>query len=251
MTVALTADRPLRELTELGDKTVRPQLERVGGVGEAAVVGGIDRAISVWIDAERLAAYQIPITAVRQAISRQNADVPGGNVTTGREELTLRTMGRFIDPRSMNDLVVANLGGSPIRLRDVGRVEDGTREQRSLARLNGTPTVSIEIRRPSGANTSRGYASRASWAGAGATALGREAGDHPRPVALHRGGAARDSDAPHPGEHPRLARRPPLHALLALDADRGRRHPGLGHLHLRHDAGARLHPQLGDDAAWC
>ncbi|HEX7177093.1 MAG TPA: efflux RND transporter permease subunit, partial [Pyrinomonadaceae bacterium] len=153
LTVALTADRPLRELTELGDKTVRPQLERVGGVGEAAVVGGIDRAISVWIDAERLAAYQIPITAVRQAISRQNADVPGGNVSSGREELTLRTMGRYTDARAMNDLVVATVDGAPIRLRDVGRVEDGTREQRSLARLNGTPTVTLEIRRQSGANT--------------------------------------------------------------------------------------------------
>src|SRR6476619_8435205 len=80
LTIALSADRSLRELTELGDKIVRPQLERVGGVGEVHVVGGLDRAINVWIDADRLAAYQIPITQVRQALQRQNADVPGGNV---------------------------------------------------------------------------------------------------------------------------------------------------------------------------
>ena len=153
LTISLTADRTLRELTELGDKTVRPQLERVGGVGEVAVVGGLDRSINVWIDAERLAAYQIPITAVRQAISRQNADVPGGNVVTGREELVLRTLGRYTDARQMNDLVIANMGGSPVRLRDVGRVEDGSKEQRSVARLNGAPTVTLEIRRQSGANT--------------------------------------------------------------------------------------------------
>ena len=67
------------------------------------VVGGLDRAINVWIDAERLAAYQISISQVRQAIERQNADVPGGNVTTGKEELTLRTLGRFTDPRQFND----------------------------------------------------------------------------------------------------------------------------------------------------
>src|SRR4030095_1806215 len=153
LTIALSADRSLRELTELGDKTVRPQLERIGGVGEVRVVGGLDRAINVWIDAERLAAYQISISQIRQALQRQNTDVPGGNVTTGKEELTLRTLGRFTDPRQFDDLVIANVNGSPVKLRDVGRAEDGTKEQRSFSRLNGIPTVSLEIRRQSGANT--------------------------------------------------------------------------------------------------
>jgi len=153
LTISLSGDRSLRELTELADKTARVQLERVGGVGEVRVVGGLDRAINIWIDAERLAAYQIPITAVRTALSRQNADIPGGNVTTGREELVLRTLGRYADARAFDDLVIATINGSPVRLRDVGRVEDGTKEQRSLSRLNGVPTVSLQIRRQSGANT--------------------------------------------------------------------------------------------------
>jgi len=153
LTLALSADRSLRELTELGDKVVRPQLERIGGVGEVRVVGGLERAINVWIDAERLAAYQISIAQIRDALGLQNADVPGGNVTTGKEELTLRTMGRFTDPRQFEDLVIANINGSPVKLRDVGRVEDGTKEQRSFSRLNGVPTVTLEVRRQSGANT--------------------------------------------------------------------------------------------------
>jgi len=153
LTIALSADRSLRELTELGDKIVRPQLERIGGVGEVRVVGGLDRAINVWIDAERLAAYQISISQIRQALQRQNADVPGGNVITGKEELTLRTLGRFTDPRQFDDLVIANVNGAPVKLRDVGRVEDGTKEQRSFSRLNGVPTVTLDIRRQSGANT--------------------------------------------------------------------------------------------------
>ncbi|HKG96805.1 MAG TPA: efflux RND transporter permease subunit, partial [Pyrinomonadaceae bacterium] len=103
--------------------------------------------------AERLAAYQISISQIRQALERQNADVPGGNVTTGKEELTLRTLGRFTDPRQFDELVIANVNGAPVKLRDVGRVEDGTKEQRSLSRLNGTPTVTLDIRRQSGANT--------------------------------------------------------------------------------------------------
>ena len=153
LTVALSADRSLRELTELADKTVRVQLERVSGVGEVRVVGGLDRAINVWVDAERLAAYQLSISQIEDALRRQNADVPGGNVTTNKEELTLRTLGRFTDPRQFNDLVIANVNGAPIRLRDVGRVEDGTKEQRSFSRLNGVPTVTLDIRRQSGANT--------------------------------------------------------------------------------------------------
>ena len=150
VTISLSGDRSLRELTELADKTVRVQLERVGGVGEVQLVGGLNRAINVWIDADRLAAYQISIATVRQALQRQNSDVPGGNVTTGKEELILRTLGRYTDPRQFEDLVIANVNGAPVKLRDVGRVEDGTKEQRSLAHLNGTPTVTLDIRRQSG-----------------------------------------------------------------------------------------------------
>src|ERR1041384_6583305 len=146
LTIALSGDRSIRELTELGDKTVRPQLERIGGVGEVQVVGGLERAINVWIDADSLAAYQISIAQVRDALARQNADVPGGNVTTNKEELTLRTMGRYTDPRQFEDLVIAHINGAPVKLRDVGRLEYGTNEQRSLSRLNGVPTVTLDIR---------------------------------------------------------------------------------------------------------
>jgi len=153
ITIALSGQRSIRELTEYADKVVKVQLERAGGVGEVDVVGGLDRAINVWIDAERLTAYKIPITKVRDALQRQNADVPGGNVETDKRELVLRTLGRYTDPRQMEELVVANINGAPIKIRDIGRVEDGTKEQRSIARLNGVPTVTLEIRRQSGANT--------------------------------------------------------------------------------------------------
>src|ERR1051326_2876925 len=141
---------PVLTLALAGDRSLR---ERIGGVGEVQGVGGLERAINVWIDAERLKAYQISIAQVRDALARQNADVPGGNVTTTKEELVLRTMGRFTDPRQFEDLVIANINGAPVKLRDVGRVEDGTKEQRSLSRLNGVPTVTLDIRRQSGANT--------------------------------------------------------------------------------------------------
>ena len=153
ITIALSGDRSIRELTELADKTVRPVLERSTGVGEVRLVGGLLRSVNVWVDADRLAAYQIPITSVRDAIVRQNADLPGGNVTAGLNEASLRTMGRFVDPKGFNDLVVATLNGVGVRVRDIGYAEDGTKEQRSAARLNGAPTVILEVRRQSGENT--------------------------------------------------------------------------------------------------
>src|SRR5438132_6140835 len=153
VTIALSGDRPLRELTEIADKIVRPLIERSQGVGEVRIVGGLLRSINVWVDADRLAAYQLPITSVRDALVRQNADLPGGNVTAGLNEASLRTMGRFAEPRGFNDLVVATLAGTPVRVRDLGYAEDGTKEQRSAARLNGVPTGILEIRRQSGENT--------------------------------------------------------------------------------------------------
>jgi HAE1 family hydrophobic/amphiphilic exporter-1 len=153
LTVALSADRPVRELTELADKLVKVQLERASGVGEVEIVGGQERAIKIWVDADRLAAYGIPITSVRQAIVQQNTNVPGGNVTSAQREETLRTMGRIRNARDFDDLVVSGTGSAPIRIRDIGFSEDGTYEQRSLARLNGVPTVIVEVRRQSGANT--------------------------------------------------------------------------------------------------
>ncbi len=153
LTIAVTGNRSLRELTEIADKRVKVLLERSAGVGEVRLVGGLERAINIWVDADRLNAYGIPITAVRNAIVSQNADIPGGNVTTTLREHTLRTMGRITEPRDFDDLVVSTINGVPIRIRDLGFAQDGTKEQRSIARLNGVPTVTLEVRRQSGANT--------------------------------------------------------------------------------------------------
>ncbi|MCC7341817.1 MAG: efflux RND transporter permease subunit [Bryobacterales bacterium] len=153
LTIALSGDRTQRELTELADKVVKPQLERSLGVGELRIVGGLERAISVWADAERLEAYKLSIRDVLDALRQQNADIPGGNVTSSLREESLRTIGRVENPRDFNEIVIRTVNGAPIRVEDVGYAEDGTKEQRSLARLNGKPTVVMGILRQSGANT--------------------------------------------------------------------------------------------------
>jgi hydrophobic/amphiphilic exporter-1 (mainly G- bacteria), HAE1 family len=153
LSIALSGGRSRRELNEIADKIIKTQIERSPGVGEVNVFGGLQRAINVWVDADRLAAYQIPITAVRAALVRQNANTPGGNVTTDQREQTLRTMGRLDNTKAFSELVVATRNGSPVRVRDIGWAEDGTKEERSMSRLDGELNVTIEVVRQSGANT--------------------------------------------------------------------------------------------------
>ncbi|MFY9342395.1 MAG: efflux RND transporter permease subunit [Planctomycetota bacterium] len=153
LTIAVSGDRPLRELTEIADKRLKRVLERARGVGEVRIDGGRERTINVWLDADRLAAYDLPVEAVSQAIARQNADVPGGNVTDDLRERTLRTLGRVVEPESFATLMIARRNGVPIELRDVATIEDGTAEPRSLSRLDGVPTVVLDVRRQAGSNT--------------------------------------------------------------------------------------------------
>jgi HAE1 family hydrophobic/amphiphilic exporter-1 len=151
--LAVSGPYDRRELTDLAERIVKVQLERAKGVGEVEINGGRQRTINVWVGADRLAAYQLPVTAVRDAIVRHNTEIPGGNVTAPDVERTLRTMGRVMDPRKFNDIVITTRNGAPIYLRDVAVVEDGAREERSVSWVNGRPTVTLDIRRQSGANT--------------------------------------------------------------------------------------------------
>jgi HAE1 family hydrophobic/amphiphilic exporter-1 len=151
--VAVIGERSIRDLTELADKVARVQIERADGVGEVRITGGLQRTMNVWLDSDKLIAYGIPVTAVRDAILAQNADVPGGNITAHDKEQSLRTLGRLVDENGFRDLVVATVDGVPIHIGDLGRAEDGTAERRTIARWNGTPTVVLEIVRQSGANT--------------------------------------------------------------------------------------------------
>jgi HAE1 family hydrophobic/amphiphilic exporter-1 len=105
------------------------------------------------VDSERLAAYQISILEIREALNRQNAEVPGGRVDEGQRERALRTLGRVSESADFNDLVIKSVEGQPLRLSDIGSVKDTTKEVRTLARMNGQPAVVMQIQRQSGENT--------------------------------------------------------------------------------------------------
>jgi len=153
LTLAVSAKKPVRDITEYADKTLRRQLESVNGVGQVVVSGGRARQINITLDAARLRAYNLTVTDVSRALQSQNAEIPGGRVEQGATALTLRTRGRVESPQEFGDIVVRQKDSHPIMLRDVATIEDGMAEATTKASLNGEPTVLLTVRRQSGTNT--------------------------------------------------------------------------------------------------
>jgi hydrophobic/amphiphilic exporter-1 (mainly G- bacteria), HAE1 family len=153
LSLALSADKPVRDLTEYGDKVLRRQLESVNGVGQVLVLGGRQRQINVWLDADRLRAYNLTVNDVSRALQAQNIEIPGGRIDQGPQSLTLRTRGRVESVPAFSDIVIRQKDGHPVRVGDVARVEDGEADADTIANVNGAGTVLLNIRRQSGTNT--------------------------------------------------------------------------------------------------
>src|SRR5262245_21128254 len=151
--LSLAADRPIREITEFADKTVRRELESLPGVGQVLVVGGQPRQINLWLDPARLRAYNLTVAEVTRAVANQNLQLPGGTVRQGPRELTVRMRGRVNSVPEFNGLVVATRDGAHIKLEDLATVEDGTEEVETAANIDGKPAVLLALRKQSGTNT--------------------------------------------------------------------------------------------------
>ncbi|HEX8709666.1 MAG TPA: efflux RND transporter permease subunit, partial [Pyrinomonadaceae bacterium] len=151
--IALSAPRSLREVTDVADKRIKERIEAINGVGQVQIIGGRNREIQVWVDPDKMRAYNVTVAEVAAAVRQQNMEVPGGRVNEGTRELTVRTMGRIIDPASFNDLVVATRGSYTVKVSDIGYVEDSGEEQRTQALLNGLPAVTLVVSKQSGQNT--------------------------------------------------------------------------------------------------
>ncbi len=152
-TITVSGFRGLKELTEIAENQVKEPLESVTGVGAIDVLGGRKREIHILVDPDRLKAYGLAIRTVAEALAKQNVEFPGGRITQESGETVLRTLGRVKSVREFEDIVVATNDGVPITLADIGRVEDGVEEPRSLSRYDGKNAVSLIIRKQSGSNT--------------------------------------------------------------------------------------------------
>jgi HAE1 family hydrophobic/amphiphilic exporter-1 len=153
LSIALSADRPIRDITEYADKVLRRQLESVNGVGQVLILGGRQRQINVWLDADRIRGYNLTVTDVSRALQAQNIEIPGGRVDQGPQSLTLRTRGRVQSIAEFSDIVIREKDGHPVRIGDVAVVEDGQADVDTAANVDGKDSVVLNIRRQSGTNT--------------------------------------------------------------------------------------------------
>ena len=153
LTLAISADREPKELTQIVDKKIKQVLETVNNVGGIDFNGGRRRQIQLLLDADRLTAYGLTADQVRNAIEQQNAEIPGGTFIAGPSEIMLRTMGRLTDIGDFSRIILSQQNGSAIRFSDIGRVLDTTQEVRQIARVDGELTVSLDIKKQTGSNT--------------------------------------------------------------------------------------------------
>jgi HAE1 family hydrophobic/amphiphilic exporter-1 len=153
LAIVISGQRPAREVTEIADKRIKRPLENVRDIGAITLVGDRRREIQLLVDPYRLAAMGLAIQQVKEAVLRQNVEIPGGNITAGAREQGLRTLGRIERAEDFDDLIVADRRGAPVRIRDIGRAVDGEEEPRTLSRLDGRSAVSLLVQRQSGTNT--------------------------------------------------------------------------------------------------
>ena len=153
LTIALSGNSSVREITEFADKVLKRQLEATFGVGQIQLIGGRERQINVEIDSAKLAAVGLTAADVVRALQSQNVQVPGGRVEAGVRDLTLRTYGRVEEPKKFAEVAIVSRGGYTIRIGDVATVKDSQAEVETLAAVNGEPAVVLLVRKQSGTNT--------------------------------------------------------------------------------------------------
>jgi HAE1 family hydrophobic/amphiphilic exporter-1 len=99
LTIVVAGQRDLRELTDIADRQIGDELSGLPGVGSVSIVGGRPRAVQITVDARKLEAYDLAITDVKEALARQNLELPGGRIDQEQRELVLRTVARVRDAR--------------------------------------------------------------------------------------------------------------------------------------------------------
>ncbi len=153
MWLNLAGQKTIRELSTYVDEVLKEKLQRINGVGDIQLFGLQLRQVRVWLDSGKLQAYGISANDVMSALQRQNVELPGGRIESLSKEYTIKVKGEFLNVPDFHDLVIAYDRGAPVRLRDVGRVEDGMEERRTIARFNGVPAVTMGVQKQSGTNT--------------------------------------------------------------------------------------------------
>ncbi len=142
----------LNVMRDFVEDHVRPRLERVPGVSEVGLGGGVSRQVRIHVNPALLAERGITLAQVRNAIRERNRDSSGGDIEGGKRRYLVRTIGRFDDAADVEELILSREGDAIVRLRDVASVEISHAELRGQAYSAGQPTLSLSIRREPGSN---------------------------------------------------------------------------------------------------
>ncbi|HKX83389.1 MAG TPA: efflux RND transporter permease subunit, partial [Pyrinomonadaceae bacterium] len=151
--IVVSAPTNLRDVTEVAKNKVKERIESVSGVGQVTMIGGQERQINVWVDPNKMRAYNITPAEVSNALRIQNVEFPSGRLDEGQTETSVRTMGKIRKPEEFDNVVVATRGDYQVKIKDLGYTQDGAEELRSEARLNGKPAVTLIVAKQSGQNT--------------------------------------------------------------------------------------------------
>ncbi len=154
ITFAVGGKETPEELRRLADDVIKPQIEKISGIAEVNVEGGLEREVKVDLEPAALAGYGISLDEVTGALAAANLEVPAGPMRAGPREERLRVAGRFRSQEDIENVVVARIEGAPIFLRDVASVDvNGYKEIKTIPKLNGKDAVTVTVGKASGANT--------------------------------------------------------------------------------------------------
>ena len=151
--LSVQADESMPALYKILDDAVATPLARVDGVGSVSISGAPKREIQVYVDPNKLEAYNLTVEAISGIIGAENMNMPGGSFDIGSDTYALRVEGEFTDASQMNNLVVGHYNGQTIYLKDVARVNDSIEERAQEAYNEGVQGAMIVIQKQSGANS--------------------------------------------------------------------------------------------------
>jgi HAE1 family hydrophobic/amphiphilic exporter-1 len=145
--------RGLRELTTLADQVVTKRIESARGVGKVTLVGGVRREVQVYLKPAELESLGVGVDQVIQAIRQENQELPAGALTTRQAEHLVKVQGRIANVQQFRDIIVARRGTAPVYLWQVANVVDGQQEEETVALVNGTRGLAIDVVKAQDANT--------------------------------------------------------------------------------------------------
>ncbi len=144
--------RSLLELSEVAELTFKEQLQTVSGVSAVNIWGQKRYAMRLWLDPLKLAGYKLTPLDVRNAIQRENVELPSGSIEGNTTQLTIRTLGLMSTPKEFDDLIIKQTGDMIVRFKDIGRAELGPEDIRGILKRDGVPMVSVIIIPQPGSN---------------------------------------------------------------------------------------------------